>query len=430
MHDLVGIGFGPSHIGLAVSLYEDYKNEVESKKITFFEGKNEHGWHHSMMLPSAKMQVSFMKDLCFLRNPKSHFTFANYLHEHRRLSSFANLRDFNPSRKEFDDYLRWVADHFTHVVRYSSWVESVLPVKENNHVVALDVTVKNTLTGNFRVVRTRNLAIAIGGEPVMPTTCTSPHVFHSSRLLEKLKSYDENKRYRFLVVGSGQSAAEIYQHLISKYRHADVRVVSSGIGFKQADDSEYVNEVFNNEMIDCIYHLESDNRQELIKNYFDTNYSVADSTIIRSLYRKEYEALIDGDGSRFGMLKFQRLTRVVESDKALSVTLVSTLDGEQQQIEVDVVICATGYSRKNNLALLESLKPYWESPAHSPKLSRHYALKMTDNCKPKVYIQGMSEHSHGLSDTLLSVISLRAHEVGGEIARTLGSRGMLGICAL
>ena len=40
IHHLIGIGFGPSHIGLAVSLYEDYKEETEGKKITFFEAKN------------------------------------------------------------------------------------------------------------------------------------------------------------------------------------------------------------------------------------------------------------------------------------------------------------------------------------------------------------------------------------------------------
>ncbi|MEF9674467.1 SidA/IucD/PvdA family monooxygenase [Pseudomonas sp. PCH446] len=73
MHDLIGIGFGPSHIGLAVSLYEDYKEETEGKKITFFEAKNKHGWHQPMMLPSAKLQISFMKDLGFFAQPEKSF---------------------------------------------------------------------------------------------------------------------------------------------------------------------------------------------------------------------------------------------------------------------------------------------------------------------------------------------------------------------
>lgn len=415
MHNLVGIGFGPSHIGLAVSLYEDYKDETLGKKIIFFEAKDKHGWHHPMMLPNAKMQISFMKDLCFLRNPKSHFTFVNYLHEHRRLGSFANLRDFNPSRKEFDDYLRWVAGHFSHVTRYSSLVHSVLPVVENGQVTALDVAVRDTRTGKVETVRTQNLAIAIGGEQAMPVQCDSPHVFHSSKFLEKLPGYDEIRRYRFLVVGSGQSAAEIYRHLISHYRHSDVWVASSGIGFKQADDSEYINEVFNNDMVDRVFHLDPVNRQKLIQKHFDTNYSVADLNIIQDLYREEYEATIGDDVERFGVLKFKRLADVVERNHALCATLTSTLDEESIELEVDVIICATGYTRKNNLALLDALKPYWIEPSEGPSLSRHYALQTTENFKPNVYIQGMSEHTHGLSDTLLSVISRRSHEVSREI---------------
>jgi len=179
-------------------------------------------------------------------------------------------------------------------------------------------------------------------------------------------------------------------------------------------------------MIDRIYYLDPDNRQALIRKHFDTNYSVADLAIIQSLYREEYEATIGENVDRFGMLKFKRLTEVVERNNALSVTLVSTLDGEHQELEVDVVICATGYSRRNNLALLDSLKSYWAEPAHMPRLSRHYALQMNDNFKPNIFIQGMSEHTHGLSDTLLSVISRRSHEVGGEIVNTLNNEVLQG----
>lgn len=420
MYDLVGVGFGPSHIGLAVSLYEDHKDAIDGKKVVFFEAKDKHGWHHPMMLPSAKMQISFMKDLCFLRNPKSHFTFVNYLHEHRRLGSFANLRDFNPSRKEFDDYLRWVAGHFSHITRYSSWVQSVLPVIEKGEVTALDVSVRETLTGAVHTVRTQNLAIAIGGEQAMPVECVNKHVFHSSSFLERLPEYDESRRYRFLVVGSGQSAAEIYRYLIGHYRHSDVWVASSGIGFKQSDDSEYVNEVFDNDMVDRVYHLDPKNRQKLIQKHFDTNYSVADLNIIQDLYREEYEATIGDGAQRFGVLKFKRLTRVVERDGALCSTLTSSLDDERTELVVDVIICATGYTRKNNLALLDALKPYWADPAEGPVLSRHYALQTTENFKPNIYIQGMSENTHGLSDTLLSVISRRSHEVSQEIVDSVG----------
>ena len=45
-----------------------------------------------------------------LRNPRSPFTFLNYLHSQGRLVSFINLGSTIPSRREFADYLSWAAD--------------------------------------------------------------------------------------------------------------------------------------------------------------------------------------------------------------------------------------------------------------------------------------------------------------------------------
>ncbi|MBB5448362.1 MULTISPECIES: SidA/IucD/PvdA family monooxygenase [unclassified Paraburkholderia] len=417
VQDLVGIGFGPSHIGLAVSLQEDYREQINDKKIVFLEAKEKHGWHHPMLLPGSRMQISFMKDLCFLRNPRSRYTFINYLHEHKRLTTFANLRDFNPSRREFDDYLRWVADHFNHLTCYSSRVEAVVPVVGNGEVRCLDLHVRNTHSEEVRTVRTRNLAVAIGGEPVMPVDSASPHVFHASCFLEKISKYDNNKAYRFLVVGAGQSAAEIYQYLIANFIKSDIRVVSSGIGFKQADESEYVNEIFDNKMVDRVYGLGEASRRNLLRKHFDTNYSVVDQEIIQSLYRDEYEASVSSEEGRFGVLKFSRLVALDESEYGLTAVLESTLEDEVIKQDADVIICATGYSRKNSIELLKNTRRYWLGQPDRPHLSRNYAIRTLDNFYPGIYVQGMSESTHGLSDTLLSVIARRAHEVSSEIVK-------------
>ena len=48
-----------------------------------------------MKLDGATMQVSFLKDLVTLRNPRSAFTFVNYLHSVGRLDEFINLGSFS-----------------------------------------------------------------------------------------------------------------------------------------------------------------------------------------------------------------------------------------------------------------------------------------------------------------------------------------------
>ncbi|MFH7397060.1 SidA/IucD/PvdA family monooxygenase, partial [Pseudomonas syringae group genomosp. 7] len=70
-------------------------------------------WHGDMMLPGAKMQVMFFKDLITQKDHTSPFTFINYLHEQEILNSFINLRALYPSRGENQANFAWAADKFT-----------------------------------------------------------------------------------------------------------------------------------------------------------------------------------------------------------------------------------------------------------------------------------------------------------------------------
>src|SRR5690606_22823680 len=78
-------------------------------------------------------------DLVSLRSPTSPYSFINYLHAHGRLVDFINLGTFYPSRFEFNDYLRWVAGHFSHQCRYGEKVTSVEPVLTQGQVKTLRV---------------------------------------------------------------------------------------------------------------------------------------------------------------------------------------------------------------------------------------------------------------------------------------------------
>ncbi|MUM33238.1 SidA/IucD/PvdA family monooxygenase, partial [Mycolicibacterium sp. CBMA 361] len=103
---MLGIGFGPSNLALAVALAE---RGVHGR---FVDAQPRFGWHRDMLLPGTRMQIPFLKDLATLRNPQSAFTFVNYLSERGRLIDFIGRHDVFPSRFEFHDYLQWAADQF------------------------------------------------------------------------------------------------------------------------------------------------------------------------------------------------------------------------------------------------------------------------------------------------------------------------------
>lgn len=111
IHDLIGVGFGPSNIALAIAL-DEKRQKGHFVDALFIEKQPGFVWHRNMLLDNAHMQISFLKDLATLRNPSSRFTFLNYLHEKQRLQDFINLKTFFPSRHEFNDYLGWAAAQF------------------------------------------------------------------------------------------------------------------------------------------------------------------------------------------------------------------------------------------------------------------------------------------------------------------------------
>jgi lysine/ornithine N-monooxygenase len=138
VHDLIGIGFGPSNLALAIALEE--RGQVQGPlDVLFLDKQADYRWHGNTLVTQSELQISFLKDLVTLRNPTSPYSFVNYLKAHGRLVDFINLGTFYPCRMEFNDYLRWVASHFEAQSRYGEEVLAIEPVLHQQQVEALRV---------------------------------------------------------------------------------------------------------------------------------------------------------------------------------------------------------------------------------------------------------------------------------------------------
>jgi len=74
IYDVIGIGIGPFNLGLA-ALCAD----IPGLDSIFFDQSPEFNWHPGMMLSSARLQVPFYADLVTIVNPRSKFTYLNFL---------------------------------------------------------------------------------------------------------------------------------------------------------------------------------------------------------------------------------------------------------------------------------------------------------------------------------------------------------------
>lgn len=416
--DVVGVGFGPANLALAIALRERAAARLGRDVIQarFFEKQQEFGWHRGMLIDGATMQVSFLKDLVTLRNPASDFGFLSYLHAKRRLTDFLNRKSFYPLRVEFHDYLVWAADQVAADVNYGSEVVEVRPVPEGRAraVRFADVVIRRE--GALSTVRSRAVVLAIGIEPVLPDRVeVGDRIWHSSDLLYQAEKAETGVPLGFVVVGAGQSAAETVAYLYERFPRAQVHAVFARYGYSVADDSSFANQIFDPVAVDQYFAAPADVKKTLFAYHASTNYSVVDDDLIRNLYERVYREGLGGK-RRLHIHKASRVRGHTIGLDDVSVEIEFMPTGEIVTVRAYAVVYATGYRRRDPLSLLGDFGNSCLRDEHGELcVGRDYRVRTTDGVEVGIFVQGPTEHSHGISSSLLSNAAIRA----GEIAEAL-----------
>lgn len=421
VHDLIGIGFGPSNVAMAIALGEHNARAGEQEAITahFFEQQPCFGWHRGMLIDDATMQVSFLKDLVTLRNPASEFSFLCYLKSKGRLIDFINHKNLFPLRVEFHDYLEWAAAQVEDTVSYGHEVVGVAPVVRDGVVEHLEVTVRSA--EGLAVHRARNLVLGTGMRPLMPEGVeTGDRVWHNSELLAKVDRLEGTSPSRFIVVGAGQSAAENVAYLHRRFPEAEVCAVFSRYGYSPADDSSFANRIFDPAAVDEYFAAPENVKRRLMDYHGNTNYSVVDIDLIEDLYRQTYQEKVLGT-ERLRFLNVSRLTDVEETQDTARATVTSLVTGEETVLDADVVVFATGYSPADPLGLLGEVADHClRDDEGRVRVERDYRIVTDPELRCGIYLQGGTEHTHGITSSLLSNTATRV----GEILDSLLARGV------
>ncbi|MDR3399454.1 MAG: SidA/IucD/PvdA family monooxygenase [Pandoraea sp.] len=414
-HDLIGVGFGPSNLALAIALEEHCGQRLGPARFLFLEKQPDFTWHGNMLLSNSRMQIAYLKDLATLRNPRSRFTFINYLHEKARLSAFINLQSHYPTRREYNDYLRWAAAHFHGQCAYGETVTGIEPVLERDQVVALQVHSRNA-QGEATSRRTHNVILGAGGTPHIPPVFAPLHaenyarMFHSSQYLARVASLNETQPRRVAVVGGGQSAAEIFLDLAEQWPQAQVDLVMRGRALKPADSSPFVNEIFDPQFTDFIYAQPVEQRERILDEFRNTNYAVVDDDLIARIYDVLYQQRVGGHGHH-ALLSCHEIQQASADGERVTLHMHERLTGRAVTQHYDAVVLATGYERRTHEHLLAGVQPWLDGFEGE----RDYRLRTHASFQPGIYLQGYCEPTHGLSDTLLSILATRSAEIATSL---------------
>ncbi|MGH3674522.1 MAG: lysine N(6)-hydroxylase/L-ornithine N(5)-oxygenase family protein [Mycobacterium sp.] len=393
---MLGIGFGPSNLALAVALAE------RGMRAVFLEAQPQFGWHRDMLLPASRMQIPFLKDLVTLRNAKSDFTFVNYLSKHGRLVDFIGRHTLFPSRVEFHDYLEWVAGHFTDQVRYGQRAVKVSATRAGFAV--------HTETGQIMPAGT--LVLGAGLRPVLPKGVErTARQWHSHCLLSGLAGLRSDSPQRFAVVGAGQSAAEVVAHLHQSYPRAEVHAVFTRYGYSLADDSSFTNRIFDPAAVDDFFGADELVRRRLLDYHRSANYSAVDLQLIEELYSREYAERVAGTRRLF-MHNASEIVDAQESSDGVRLTITNLANHSEESLDCDAVVYATGYAPTDVKSFLGELAGHYEFDVSGrPVVTRDYRLAGKSTAPGDVFLNGSVEHTHGLGATLLSNVAVRAGEI-------------------
>lgn len=203
-----------------------------------------------------------------------------------------------------------------------------------------------------------------------------------------------------------------------------------------------VNEIFDPERVDGFYNGPAEAREDTLRADRSTNYSVVRSELLEQIYQDLYQQRVkqpDEHQWQHRILRSRRITNISTSSSSsnhdndndkgekLILTiqnlnpLVQTHPATKQQeiLEVDALLLATGYVRNAHEALLKNLEPLRHPRTDGRwRVRRDYKLEMDDSkVSPDagVWLQGCNERTHGLPDTLLSTLATR----GGEMVQSI-----------
>jgi L-ornithine N5-oxygenase len=403
--ELLAIGAGPSNLALAVAVEELAPAGFASRTL-LIEQHRDVAWQRGMLLPWTQSQVSFLKDLVTLRNPRSSFSFINYLHSVGRLNDFINMAHFLPFRIEISNYLRWVAQSLPNVrIEYGKRCVGIAPNRTNGAIPSWLVQLADGTT-----IVARDVVVGMGREPHIPVPLRDlprTRLIHSSEYSARAAEFDPQVAHRIVVVGAAQSAAEMLWETHQRMPNAQCTMVMRSVGLNYYQTSKFTNELYFPTFTDDFFAAPPETRRQVLREMRYTNYAGVTPDMLETLFRQVYLEKLSGN-QRLHMVTMVEVTGARMDGQEVVLTLANRMTGRVDELRCDVVMLGTGFERRVP-ALVRQMAA--AVGVDEPSVSRSYQMITPASVTAGCYLQGTNEDSHGIADSLMSVLAVRAGEI-------------------
>ncbi|MFJ8993091.1 lysine N(6)-hydroxylase/L-ornithine N(5)-oxygenase family protein [Streptomyces sp. NPDC102279] len=400
-YDFVGIGLGPFNLGLAC-----LTEPIAELDGVFLESKPTFAWHSGMFLEGAHLQTPFMSDLVTLADPTSPYSFLSYLKESGRLYSFYIRENFYPLRVEYDDYCRWAANKLSSV-RFGTTVADV------TYEGDAEVYVVRTEAGE--VYRARHLVLGTGTQPYVPEACAGlgGDFIHNSRYMQNKRELQAKES--ITLVGSGQSAAEIFHDLLSEIDVHGYRLnwVTRSPRFFPLEYTKLTLEMTSPEYIDYFHALPEPTRYRLQAEQKGL-FKGIDGDLINEIFDLLYQKNLGGPVPA-RLLTNSALESVRHENGVYTLGLRQREQVKDYELHSQGLILATGY-RYTEPAFLAPVRDRLRYDTQGNfDVARNYAIDTTGR---GIFLQNAGVHTHSITSPDLGMGAYRNAYIIRELLGT------------
>lgn len=385
IHDLVGVGLGPFNLGLAC-----LAEPLPDLDAVFLEARSEFRWHPGMMLDDATLQVPFLADLVTMADPTSPYSFLAYLKDVGRLYAFYVRESFYPMRREYDDYCRWAVDR----LRSVTFDRAVTSVHWDDELAAYAVHSADPTTGEQHVHHGRRLVLGVGTAPYLPEAlrdlgASGGPVWHSARFLE---ARDELLRHDDVtVVGSGQSAAEVFSDLLAAAAPTTrLRWVTRSPRFFPLEYTKLTLELTSPEYTRHFQSLPPQRREQLLASQAGL-YKGISGDLVDQIHEQLYRRSLT-DATPPQLLTASEVTAAAYDGERHHLTVHHTEADEVYGLTTGAVVAATGYRAKVPGFLTPVADRVRWDDAGRPLASPDFAI---DHEGGSIFVQNAELPTHG-----------------------------------
>lgn len=391
IYDFIGIGVGPFNLGLAC-----LTGTIDNLDCLFLDKSSHFDWHPGMMLNESTLQTPFLSDLVTLADPTHPLSFLNYAKSTGKIYSFYIKEDFFLMRREYNQYCQWACQQLKNL-QFNCEVKSLEYSKSHQCYRVIAVNKHKEIT-----YLCKKLVIGTGPKPFIPDCCKLEKgvVIHSTNYLNQKQQLQSKSK--ITLVGSGQSAAEIFYDLLQDIDNFNYQLYwfTRSPRFFPLEYTKLTLEMTSPEYVDYFYHLPKSKREALLstqKNLFKGINSslindIFDLLYIKKLNGNEQATLMTNTSLKHVSNKPIELDDTVNKMDTLKLKFYHTEQEKSFSISSDALVLATGYQYQIPDFLLNIKDRINWGDNGNFLVDRNYTI---DQNNGEVFVQNAEIESHG-----------------------------------